>query len=213
MSKLQCRLRTGPIIVPCSSSPYVYFYRIITSDLSSFRPLEGSSEDAAAAWHSVVSRAGRGAHALPHYRPRLIFGTTMRTFCLLLWSVRCGSHPVQSVPQPPPPSSSSIHPSSRQSVLLPRCLAEAMGDEIHCRWCEFEGFGIVCVYVWGRLMICLKEMSNWVHLTLLLPLHLLTYFTLWVNLTPAIKTSRKLLDLILFPKFKCEVLYVCLLTT
>jgi len=50
-------------------------------------------------------------------------------------------------------------------------------------------------------------------LTLLLPLFLLTYFTLGVNLTPAIKTSRKLLELILFPKFKCEVLYVCLLTT
>jgi len=48
---------------------------------------------------------------------------------------------------------------------------------------------------------------------LLLPLHSLTYFTLGVNLTPAIKTCRKLLELILFPKFKCEVLYVCLLTT
>jgi len=45
------------------------------------------------------------------------------------------------------------------------------------------------------------------------PLHLLTYFTLGVNLTPAIKTSRNVLELILFPKFKCEVLYVCLLTT
>jgi len=32
-------------------------------------------------------------------------------------------------------------------------------------------------------------------------------------LTPAIKTSRKWLELILFSKFKCEVLYVCLLTT
>jgi len=32
-------------------------------------------------------------------------------------------------------------------------------------------------------------------------------------MTPAIKISRKLLELILFSKFKCEVLYVCLLTT
>jgi len=30
-------------------------------------------------------------------------------------------------------------------------------------------------------------------------------------MTPAIKISRKLLELILFSKFKCEVLYVCLL--
>jgi len=30
---------------------------------------------------------------------------------------------------------------------------------------------------------------------------------------PAIKTSRKLLELILYSKFKCEALYVCLLTT
>jgi len=50
-------------------------------------------------------------------------------------------------------------------------------------------------------------------LTLLLPSNVLTSFTLGVNLTPAIKTSRKLLELILFPKFKCQVLYVCLLTT
>jgi len=46
-------------------------------------------------------------------------------------------------------------------------------------------------------------------LTLLSPSHLLTHVTLGVNLTPAIKTCRKLLELILFPKFKCEVLYVC----
>jgi len=32
-------------------------------------------------------------------------------------------------------------------------------------------------------------------------------------MTPAIKTSRKLLELILFSKFMCEALYVCLLTT
>jgi len=35
------------------------------------------------------------------------------------------------------------------------------------------------------------------------------FFTLGVNFTPVIKTSRTLFELILFPKFKCEVLYVC----
>jgi len=51
-----------------------------------------------------------------------------------------------------------------------------------------------------------------VSLTLLLPSNVLTSFTIGANLTPAIKTSRKWLELILFPKFKCQVLYVCLLT-
>jgi len=50
-------------------------------------------------------------------------------------------------------------------------------------------------------------------LILLLPLYLLTYFTLGVNMTPSIKISRKLLEIIFFSKFKCEVLYVYLLTT
>jgi len=43
-------------------------------------------------------------------------------------------------------------------------------------------------------------------LTLLLASNVLTSFTHGVNLTPALKTYRKLLELILFPKFKCQLL-------
>lgn len=54
----------------------------------------------------------------------LIFGTDSGTFCLQLWSVRCGSHPVHSLPQ-------STHSPSHchyNLLLVLHCLAEVVRD-------------------------------------------------------------------------------------
>jgi len=67
---------------------------------------------------------------------------------------------------------------------------------------------VICERNWKHLTLLLPlgQFDPIQCLTLLLPLYLLIYFTRGVNLTPTIKTSGKLLELILFSKFKCEVL-------
>jgi len=62
--------------------------------------------------------------------------------------------------------------------------------------------------MWPSSHVVRKHAQPFELLTLLLPSNVLTSFT-----PAAIKTSRKWLEFILFPKFKCEVLYVCLLMT
>ena len=70
--------------------------------LASCWSFKGSSEEAVQLDIQLWARQGpehTHCSATTHYHTCLIFGTAMGTFCLLLWFVRCGSHPVQSLPQ------------------------------------------------------------------------------------------------------------------
>jgi len=94
---------------------------------------------------------------------------------------------------------------SRRTSFAPK-----QGTKGPLQWCEQVRAKVMRVLMRSFISSSKERLfSSFSHLTLLWPSNVPTSFTLGVTLTPAIKTSRKLLELILFPKFKCEVLYVC----
>lgn len=101
-----------------------------------------------ATWNSFVSWTLHKRHthadcsATTHYRTCLISGTAMGTFCLLLLSLRCGSHPVQSLHSPPRPTHRHCNLCRRYAAWQRPRVTKSAADRV-----EFERW-------WGSFMKC-----------------------------------------------------------